>query len=130
MKKNAKDYYIVENYNCAETTLRLANEYYKLNITEDDLKLVAGFGGGFGCGMTCGNLCADIAVLSKIYVEKKAHEGKTIGRLCKMFVSEFKKKFNGTSCAYIKKRVAVDQNRCLSAVEENFELLKDFISRN
>lgn len=130
MINKTKKYYIEDNFNCSETTLRLANDYYHLNITEDDLKLISGFGGGFGCGMVCGNLCADIAVISKIFVKEKAHESSTLKQLCKAFVSEFRKKFGGTSCAYIKKRVAVDQNRCLKAVEENFELLKDFISRN
>lgn len=130
MKKNAEYYYLEKGFNCAETTLRLANDYYNLDISDDDLKLVAGFGGGFGCKLTCGNLCADMAVLSKLFVKEKAHENPEFGKLCKSFVYEYKKLFGGTTCLYIKKKMSTPETRCLKVVEDNFELLKDFVKRH
>lgn len=130
MSENINSYYLEKDYNCAETTLRLANDYYKLNLTEDDLKLVAGFGGGFGSGLTCGDLCADMVVLSKILVKDRAHEDPSFKELCKKFVREFKSRFGGTTCRYLKKKNYVPGVRCLKNVDDNFEFLKEFISKN
>ena len=65
-------YYTEYDYNCSETIVHAANEYYGLGITEDDMRMFAGFGGGMFSGLICGALAASVAVLSKIAVKDKA----------------------------------------------------------
>ena len=67
-------YYVNQNYNCAETLLHAANEYYDLQISEADMKMMAGFGGGMFVGSTCGAMVGCIAALSKMVIHTKAHE--------------------------------------------------------
>ena len=127
MKKELDNLYLKNDFNCAESTLRAANQDYNLNLKVEDLKLSAGFGGGMGCGLTCGLLAADIMVLSMVFVKSRAHEDPAFKTLCKDFVSEFRKQFGGTTCLYIKKKCANPSTRCLSAVEANYTLLQQFI---
>ena len=48
LQERAKQYYD-QDYNCAETILRAANDEYQLGLDEAALRLAAGFGGGMGC---------------------------------------------------------------------------------
>ncbi|WP_304645500.1 C-GCAxxG-C-C family (seleno)protein [uncultured Dubosiella sp.] len=61
-------------YNCSEAIIRACDAYYGLDLHEEDLKMMAGFGSGMYTGLTCGALCASIAALSKMTVETKAHD--------------------------------------------------------
>ncbi len=127
MTKTIKDYYINENFNCAEATIRAANDFYELKMSDEEMKLIAGFGGGMGCGLVCGCLTADIAVLSKLFVKEKAHESDRIKKLCSLFISEFEKKFGNLNCSELKTTCSEPETRCLKLIESNFELLKEFI---
>lgn len=130
MKKTIYDYYITEDFNCAEATLRAADDYFNLNMTDEDMKLVSGFGGGMGCGLACGCLTADIAVLSKLFVKERAHESDRIKKLCALFVSEFEKRFKDINCNELKKACSEPETRCLKLIESNFDLLKEFVKNN
>ncbi len=35
-----------QNYNCAETMIRAANEYYDLKLHDRDMIMLGGYGGG------------------------------------------------------------------------------------
>ena len=39
------------------------NDVYQLGLSQEDTKLVAGFGGGMGVGGTCGALAGSLAVI-------------------------------------------------------------------
>ena len=69
--EKAKNYYANHNYNCGEAILLAANDVYQLGLSQEDTKLVAGFGGGMGVGGTCGALAGSLAVIGKKYIEKK-----------------------------------------------------------
>ncbi len=45
LEENFKKYY-QSGYNCSETLLHACNETYQLDISEEDMKMMAGFGGG------------------------------------------------------------------------------------
>ena len=57
--------YYTSGYNCSETLIRAANEYYHLDLHDEDMKMIAGFGGGMFVGSTCGALVGSVAALSK-----------------------------------------------------------------
>ena len=73
LEENVKKYY-QSGYNCSETLLHACNETYQLDISEEDMKMMAGFGGGMFIGSTCGALVGSIAALSKMVCKTKAHD--------------------------------------------------------
>ena len=74
-------YYFEQNYNCAETILRAANEYYDLKLHDRDMILVGAYGAGIQSGNTCGAVLSAAAVLSMKYVEAKAMKVRILDRL-------------------------------------------------
>ncbi len=78
LKDLYEKYYYDENYNCAETLIRAANEYYDLGLHDRDMIMLGGYGAGIQTGNTCGAILAAVSVLSMKYVEQKAHESKDI----------------------------------------------------
>ena len=75
------EYFIEQDNNCAESTLRVADEKYHLGIGAEEVKLVSAFGAGMGCGKTCGALCGALAVIGKLMVDKRAHATEGFGAL-------------------------------------------------
>ncbi|WP_285943197.1 C-GCAxxG-C-C family (seleno)protein, partial [Faecalibaculum rodentium] len=67
-------YYREGGYNCAESVLHAANEYYGLGLHEHDMRCMAGFGGGMFVGSVCGALVGAQAALSAMIIEVKAHD--------------------------------------------------------
>ena len=70
LEENVKKYY-QSGYNCSETLLHACNETYQLDISEEDMKMMAGFGGGMFIGSTCGALIGSIAPYQKWYARQK-----------------------------------------------------------
>lgn len=126
-KDQVKHYYLDENYNCAESLIRVLNEDYHLDLETEDMKLVGGFGGGMGCGLTCGALAAAIAALGKLYIKDKAHGTPGFRELCGSFVDQFRKKLGDVDCAELKKANFVPGTRCLKTVELAGDLLEAFV---
>lgn len=51
-------------YNCAEAVVRAFRDFYKLDASDEALKMASGFGGGLGhAGCMCGALSGAIMVL-------------------------------------------------------------------
>lgn len=116
--------YLEDDYNCAETVLRYFNEEMRLGITEEDLKLVGGFGGGLGCGRTCGALCGLLAVLSKTSIDQRAHEDPSFKTKCAELVALFEKSLGNTECLDLKEKYFVSEKRCLETVRKAIMLMK------
>jgi len=129
IRDNVKEYYLVKDFNCAETTMHIINEQYKLGLSSDDIKLMSGFGAGFGCGHTCGVLCAGIAALGRMCVDQRAHNTSKFGSLCADYVREFEEHFGNTMCSEIIKMYKKPEVRCLATVEEGVELLESYVNR-
>lgn len=115
LQETIEKYYMEQNYNCSETMLRAANEYYHLDITKDDLRMMAGFGGGMFVGDTCGSIIGCIAALSKMTVKDKAHdERQTIRPLIQKFMINFKQIAGATKCTELKPKYNISKDkRCL-----------------
>ena len=64
LKDVYQKYYFERNYNCAETLLRAANDYYDLKLHDRDMIMVGAYGAGIQCGNTCGAVLAAASVLS------------------------------------------------------------------
>ena len=102
LEEKIKMYY-TSGYNCSETLLHACNDVYKLQINEDDFRLMAGFGSGMFVGSTCGALVGCIAALSKIYCPTKAHDNLASLRPIIVKINQnFKKELGALDCAHVK----------------------------
>ena len=74
-----------------------------VDISEEDMKMMAGFGGGMFIGSTCGALVGSIAALSKIVCKTKAHEMlPELRPLIQKHTRNFKELLGSLDCAHIK----------------------------
>lgn len=128
LKDLIEKYYFSGNYNCAETMLHAANEYYGLDLPEREMKLVSGFGGGMQTGNVCGALLAAISVLSLRYVEAKAHESADIKPVTQLLTERFADALNKSLlCAEIRPVYFREEVRCLAVVQTACDVLEQVI---
>lgn len=111
-----EEYYLVKDFNCAETSLRCINDEYGLELTQEEIKLVSGFGAGLGCGHACGALCAGVAALGKLLVDERAHNTEGFGGKCKEYVEAFTSSLGDTMCQELVKTYKKEDVRCLETV--------------
>lgn len=127
MEEALRNYYLTQDGNCAEATLRFLNDVYHLGLREEDYTLVSGYGGGFGCGITCGALCAAIAALGRLAVEGRAHATEGFGKLCADYVDAFSTALGATDCAELKQEYFQDDGtRCMETVLLGASLFCEF----
>lgn len=128
LKEDLSTYYFDRNYNCAESLLRAANDYYDLGLDDNALKLVGSYGAGMQTGNTCGAILAASAVLSLMYIDEKAHESDDIKPVMEILMKHFEEEFGSTLCSNIKPQCFVEGKRCLKAVETACDILQKTIS--
>ena len=64
LKETVKKYRAEEyDLNCAESIVYAANEEYNLNLSQQTLKVMAGFGGGMSTGDVCGIVTGSIGII-------------------------------------------------------------------
>ena len=128
LKDIAEKYYFSENYNCAETIIRAANEYYALGLHDRDMIMVAGYGAGMQTANVCGTLLSAIAVLSMKYVETRAHESQDIRQVVGLLTKKFKSEFGSTLCREIKPCYFQKEIRCANTISLACDILEKVLS--
>lgn len=128
LKEHIGKYYFDGNYNCAETVLRAANDYYNLGLHDRDMILVGAYGAGIQCGNTCGAILSAAAVLSMKYVEAKAHESEDIKPVVTAMMQKVQERLGNTLCAEIKPVFFAPEVRCLKTVETACDILEEVIA--
>ena len=127
LKDTARTYYL-NDYNCAEALLRAINDVYHLNLSEDALKLAAGFGGGMGCEKACGALTGAVAAMGPLLVTGKAHDLQGFGKVCADWVACFVQELGDDQCGPLKAMYRKeDGTRCLETVERGAEAFEKFV---
>ena len=128
LKDMYQKYYFEQNYNCAESLLRAANDYYELGLHDRDMIMVGAYGAGIQCGNTCGAVLAAAAVLSMKYVEAKAHESTDIKPVTTELIRKFIMKYGSTLCKDIKPQSFKPEYRCKMTVEAACDILEETIA--
>ena len=128
LKNMYQKYYFEQNYNCAESLLRAANDYYELALHDRDMIMVGAYGAGIQCGNTCGAVLAAAAVLSMKYVEAKAHESTDIKPVTTELIRKFNMKYGSTLCKDIKPQSFKPEYRCKMTVEAACDILEETIA--
>ncbi|MGN0437377.1 MAG: C-GCAxxG-C-C family protein [Lachnospiraceae bacterium] len=121
-------YYFEGNYNCAETIIRAANEYYELGLHDRDMIMVGAYGAGIQCGNTCGAVLSAAAVLSMKYVEAKAHESEDIKPVVMKLMRKFQAKYGSILCKDIKPQSFKPEYRCRMTIEASCDILEETIA--
>lgn len=121
-------YYFDGNYNCAETILRAANEYYGLELHDKDMIMVGAYGAGIQSGNTCGAVLSVAAILSVKYVEAKAHESKDIRPVVNKMMHKFIEQYGSTLCKDIKPQSFKPEYRCQKTIESACDILEATIA--
>lgn len=127
LKDLIHSYYFDQNYNCAETIIRAANEYYDLKLHDRDMIMLGAYGAGIQCGSTCGAVLSAASVLSMKYVEAKAHESEDIRPVVQKMVRKFNEKYSSLLCKDIKPQSFKPEYRCLKTVEVACDILEETI---
>lgn len=130
LKDRVKEYYLVNDNNCAETMLHVINDEYGLGLQAEDFKLVGAYGAGFGCGITCGALAAPMAALGKMVITGRAHGTEGFGPLCAAYVEAFKAKQTAIDCKSLKELNFVPGDRCLKTVFLACEVFEEFVKEH
>lgn len=112
-----------EDYNCAEKIFYGANEAYGLGLSEDDLRLAAGFGGGMAIESACGALCGGVMAISRLLVEKNAHAAKELKPRLKSLFQEFEEEMGSIQCSQLKKDYRTPEKKCQVVIEKAAEIL-------
>ena len=128
LKDYIEKYYFEQNYNCAETILRAANEYYDLKLHDRDMIMVGAYGAGIQSGNTCGAVLSAAAVLSLKYVEARAHESEDIRPVVQKLLRKFNEKYGSILCKDIKAQSFNPEYRCKMTVETACDILEETIN--
>lgn len=127
LKDVSRKYYLENNYNCAETIIRAANDYYELGLHDRDMIMVASYGAGIMTGNTCGAVLGAAAALSMKYVETKAHESDEIRPVTVKLIRKFNEKYGSVLCRDIKPQSFTKEDRCLFTIENASDILEAVI---
>ena len=106
LKEAAKKYWTEEyDLNCAECMMYAANEEYNLNLTEQTLKVMAGFGGGLATGDVCGVITGAVGVIGIMFTEVSGHKSPSVREMTREFINNFKQKLGYVKCIDLKKGI-------------------------
>ncbi|MCR5686818.1 MAG: C-GCAxxG-C-C family protein [Lachnospiraceae bacterium] len=130
LKDLYEKYYYEGNYNCAETMIRAADEYYHLGLHDRDMIMLGGYGAGIQTGNTCGAILAASAVLSVKYVEKKAHESSDIKPVTTALIRAFNNVYGSVMCRDIKPQSFDPEFRCKKTIETACDILETVIAEH
>ena len=128
LKDIYQKYYFDQNYNCAETIIRAGNEYYKLDLHDRDMIMLAAYGAGIQSGNTCGAILAGASILSMKYVESRAHESQDIRPVVLKMMQRFNAKYSSTLCRDIKPQSFSPEIRCQKTIEAACDIIEDVIN--
>ena len=104
-----------DQLNCAEVVLKALSERYHLNLTHEDMRVIAAFGGGV-CGDMCGALCGALGAMGKFHVHECAHKSGNFVDSCREFVDFFEKRMGGITCTKLYEKYATEEDGCLETV--------------
>ena len=127
LKETVKKFRTEEHdLNCAECIIYAANEEYNLNLTEQTLKVMAGFGGGMATGDVCGVLTGAIGVIGIMFTEVSGHKSPAVRQMTMELISSFKERLGYIKCIDLKSEYK-DVKKCTLMVETGAEILESII---
>lgn len=130
--KDLAGQYFKEGYNCAESVVRAFRDYYKLDISDEALKMASGFGGGLGhAGCMCGALSGATMVLGMLQGRaNKEQSREPIYGSAQEFHEIFTGEFGAACCRVLNPHAFGSQEQrrtCLKLTGTTAELLLKYL---
>ena len=132
LKDVVRKYYTEQDFNCAESISRGANEYFALGLDESALRMLGGFGGGCCAGRLCGACAGSVAVLSSVFIQTRAHQEEAARDHVRDFMEAFIEVLGSDLCDELKKKYwdgERESAKCLLTVEKAADLLEEKIAQ-
>lgn len=104
------------NYNCCEKMVRAADVIYNLGLSENALRMPAGFGGGMHEGYVCGALTGAIMVLGMLFVKERAKEGTLSEELTKELFARYRQRMGHVDCEPLKAAYRTEAEQCRNVI--------------
>ena len=126
LKERVMEYYLNQDYNCAESIIRAANDKYGLGLQEEAIHALGGFGSGCCAGRLCGTCAAGVAAISAKYIHTRLHADEQAREKVSRFMEAFIKYMGSDLCEDLKKKFwkeELEAGRCRRTVE----LAADFL---
>ena len=112
--------------NCAQKIFHGANVAYDLKISEDTLKVSAGFGGGICIEDACGAVTGAVMALSYMYTNK---EGVELKPLVQEMLNNYTENMGSLNCAELKDKYRTEEIGCKNVILKAAELLDEIVKR-
>ncbi len=117
MLRDVAEKYYFQDYNCAETIILAASEYYQLDLDSKTLKAFAPFGGGLQSGRVCGAVCSAVGIVGVKFVESKAHDDRDkLRALTNALLDQLQEALNGLDCSVVRPQFYKPEKKCLDTV--------------
>lgn len=117
---------IKEDLNCAEQILYGANHVYKLELSDDCLRLAGGFGGGMAAEDACGVVTGASMVFSRIFISERARTSPLIREVNCEFNRRFNEALKSTNCKELKDMYRREEG-CKSIIVAGAGIIDDLL---
>lgn len=133
--RNAAGNYFREGYNCAEAIFLTFKDHAGLDLGEDAIRLMTGFGSGVGqSGCMCGALTAAVACLNMFTGRNSNRESRDSAyEHANRLHNLFKEKFGNTCCRILnpyKYETPEHLKTCLKITGNTAKLLMEYLEDN
>lgn len=118
-----------EDLSCSETILYGANRLWNLGLDKNALKMAAGLSGGCYTGNICGALSASAMVISRLYVEDRAHSSPRNEKLVEEMISRYKEAMGDDLCTPLRENYRTEEEKCRPVILKAAEILDDIVRR-
>lgn len=108
--------------NCCEHILLAGDKHMDLNLSQDVLKTVRGFGGGMKIGHLCGALSGCVMILSHYYEDQTIREYKI-----ESFFDAFQSQYDSLMCDALKDKYREEDTGCQRVILMAAEVLEKII---
>jgi len=133
---NVADYFYKGGLNCAETVMRCLIENKVIDVPEDTVRMMTGFGGGMRRGSVCGAVIGAVSAIGAKKGRLTAEDAKAPAQdAVKQFLERFEEKFGTIYCSDLQKKYVKEHKlkskgmyrACTVFVEEAYALAKELI---
>jgi len=129
MRELVKKYRNKERYDlsCSEALLHAANDYYNLQLGENEFKMMAAFSGGLKEGDMCGIVSAACSVLGILYTNGVSHTSPALTQAVVQYKTLFKKQLKSLDCRHLVDMHKDEITDCDDLVVKGAVLLREVV---
>src|SRR6056297_2716960 len=118
-----------KNLNCSETMLHFGNEYYQLNLNNNALKAMSGFGGGMFEEDLCGVVSGGVSVISMVLTNETAYQSKKLSLAVIEYKKRIKDAFHSINCYAIKPKFRDENKGCDDVIIKALNIMIETIEK-